>query len=41
MKKWLNRLVDVLKNPTVRPVETWAFRALIAFVAVKLGLDLK
>lgn len=40
MKRLLKRVVVVARNPIVRPVEVWALRALIAWVSVKLGVDL-
>ena len=40
MKKLLARAKTVAKNPTVRPLEVWAIRAAIVYVAAKLGLSL-
>ena len=39
MKKILARLETAAKSPVVRPLEVWALRAALAYVAVKLGID--
>lgn len=39
MKQFLARAERAARNPAVRPVEVWALRAVLAYVAVKLGID--
>lgn len=39
MKKLAARALRVLREPALKPLEVWALRAIVAYVAVKLGLD--
>lgn len=41
LKKILNRALVIARNPQVRPFEVWALRVALAYVAVKLGVDVK
>ena len=38
MKKVWAKLKPVLSSPALRPAEVWAVRAIVAYVAVKLGV---
>ena len=40
MKAALAWLRKAAANPIVRPVEVWALRAIFAYAAAKLGIDL-
>jgi hypothetical protein len=39
MKKLYRFGVRLLSNPNVRPIEVWLFRAAVAYLAVKLGIQ--
>ena len=41
MKTYLKKLAVVVRDPRVRPLEVWALRVALAYVAVKLGVDVK
>lgn len=32
------KLVQLAKNPVIKPLEVWALRAALAYLAVKLGI---
>ena len=37
----MKKLWAIARNPVVRPVEIWALRAILAYAALKLGVDVK
>lgn len=39
VKAFAAKALKVAQNPALRPIEVWALRAIIAFAAVKLGID--
>lgn len=41
IKRAAAKVETVARNPVVRPVEVWALRAILGYVAVKLGIDVK
>jgi hypothetical protein len=41
MHDWLKKVEAVAKNPALRPFEVWALRAVLAALAVRLGIDVK
>lgn len=39
VSRGFSKFVKIAQNPSVRPVEVWALRAVLAWVGVKLGID--
>ena len=39
MKKLGRRVIAVLREPELRPVEVWAIRIAVAYVTAQLGID--
>ena len=39
LKALAARVLKTARNPVLHPVEAWALRAIVAYAAVKLGLD--
>ena len=40
MNAIIAKLKKLLASPAVHPAEVWAFRAAVAYIAVKLGITL-